>query len=172
MTDIDTFSGWDFDTIWGISGSLNHGYPYLLAIPPVPGDTTNPDTFIVSATSDAVDSSGVTFEFLANEESATFECSIDDGITIEDFVTCTSPYTRSGLTPGAYTFYVRARDAAHNLDESPASRTWTIGNSIGILGVSPTDGASNVSTDTTIVVRFAEPVSFPITIGSGPCDGS
>lgn len=31
MTNIDTFTGagWDFDTVWGISGTLNMGYPYL-----------------------------------------------------------------------------------------------------------------------------------------------
>jgi len=31
MTDIELFSGagWDFDTIWSISGALNNAYPYL-----------------------------------------------------------------------------------------------------------------------------------------------
>ncbi len=30
-----TFSGWDFSTIWGIDGSINDGYPYLLENAPV-----------------------------------------------------------------------------------------------------------------------------------------
>lgn len=173
MKDISTFTGalWDFDTIWGISGGLNSGYPYLLAIPPLPDDTTAPDTFITFAGGDAVDSSGATFEFLANEDS-TFECSIDDGVTIEDFAPCVSPYTRNGFLQGQHIFYVRAVDTADNADPTPASRTWTIADSEEILSVTPTDGAINVATDATIVVTFAQPVLLSITVSTGPCDGS
>jgi hypothetical protein len=173
MKDSSTFTGagWDFDTIWGISGALNHGYPYLLAIPPLPDDTTTPDTFITFAGGDAVDSSGATFEFLANEDS-TFECSIDDGVTIEDFAPCVSPYTRNGFLQGQHIFYVRAVDTADNADPTPASRTWTIADSEEILSVTPTDGAINVATDATIVVTFAQPVLLSITVSTGPCDGS
>ena len=98
MKNISTFSGWDFETIWGISGTLNDGYPYLLTIPPAgPGDTTAPDTLITSATADSIDSSTATFVFTTNEEPSTFECSLDDGIIVEDYAPCTSPYVRSNL---------------------------------------------------------------------------
>jgi len=167
-----TDAGWDFDTIWGISGALNHGYPYLLAMPPLPDDTTAPDTFITFAGGNAVDSPNATFEFISNEDMVTFECSIDDGVTIEDFVPCTSPYTRTGFVYGDHIFYVRAVDAADNIDISPASRTWTIAESEEIVSVTPADGATNVATNTNIVVIFAQPVLLDITIASGPCDGS
>ncbi len=51
-----------------------------------------------------------------------FECSLDGG----EFSPCSNPHTYTGLTRGSHTFRVRARDAAGNVDESPASYTWTI----------------------------------------------
>jgi hypothetical protein len=30
MKEKSTYEGWDFDTVWGISGEVNGGYPYLL----------------------------------------------------------------------------------------------------------------------------------------------
>lgn len=37
-----TYSGWDFDTVWAISSSINSGYPYLHAIIPIDKPTTTP----------------------------------------------------------------------------------------------------------------------------------
>jgi hypothetical protein len=42
------------------------------------------------------------------------------------FTACTSPQAYSNLAVGAHTFRVRARDAAGNLDGSPAAYAWTI----------------------------------------------
>lgn len=158
MKNISTFSGWDFDTIWAISGALNNGYPYFQWQTFAPSDTTAPDTFILSATSDALDSSTATFEFDANEQPSTFECAIDDGIVLEDFHPCTSPYTISSLTVGTYSFYVRARDAADNVDTTPASITWTVSN-LHVISVSPSNGTTNVAINSPIVVRFSEPIT-------------
>jgi hypothetical protein len=30
MKEKSTYKGWDFDHVWGISGEVNGGYPYLL----------------------------------------------------------------------------------------------------------------------------------------------
>lgn len=51
-----------------------------------------------------------------------FECRLDGGT----FVACTSPQTFVGLVLGSHTFQVRARDAAGNLDPTPATFTWHV----------------------------------------------
>jgi hypothetical protein len=61
-----------------------------------------------------------TLMFSSNETS-TFVCRLDG---VES--SCTSPFSAT-LAPGVHTFTVAARDAAGNVDGSPASRTWTIG---------------------------------------------
>ena len=40
---------------------------------------------------------------------------------------CTSPKTYSGLGIGPHTFQVRATDTSNNTDQTPASRSWTVG---------------------------------------------
>ena len=42
------------------------------------------------------------------------------------FAACTSLKSYSGLAEGSHTFQLRARDAAGNADQTPASHTWTI----------------------------------------------
>jgi Ca2+-binding RTX toxin-like protein len=51
-----------------------------------------------------------------------FACRLDGG----RFGECTSPKSYSGLTDGAHTFQVLARDRAGNVDTSPASFTWIV----------------------------------------------
>src|SRR5262249_5294854 len=52
----------------------------------------------------------------------TFECQLDGA----GFSTCTSPKSYTGLVAGSHTFQVRAKDAANNVDQTPASFTWAI----------------------------------------------
>ncbi|WP_082282730.1 Ig-like domain-containing protein [Myxococcus hansupus] len=85
-------------------------------------DTTPPDTTLVSGPSGTVSTANATFAFTATESPATFECSLD-GAT---FTACTSPQAYTGLAEGSHTFAVRARDAAGNVDSTPATRTWTV----------------------------------------------
>ena len=59
---------------------------------------------------------------LADPVVAGFECKLDSGT----FASCTSPYSYQNLSDGSHTFTVQAKDAAGNLDQSPATYTWTI----------------------------------------------
>ena len=92
-----------------------------------PPDTTAPDTTIDSQPANPSNSSNASFTFSGTDNvtpaaSLTFECSLDSAA----FAACTSPQNYSGLGDGSHTFQVRAKDAAGNIDATPASYTWTI----------------------------------------------
>jgi len=92
------------------------------AMPPdAPGDTGAPDTMITEAPAAFSNQSAAIFRFTADEDGATFTCSIDG----ESPLPCESPYTRS-LGDGGHIFAVRATDAAGNADDTPAEHVWTI----------------------------------------------
>jgi hypothetical protein len=59
------------------------------------------------------------FTFTASEVS-TFTCSLDGAA----YSSCVSPLTFAQVGPGWHTFSVRARDAAGNVDPTPASVRW------------------------------------------------
>jgi uncharacterized protein (TIGR03382 family) len=85
-------------------------------------DTSAPETTLSSGPSGTTSEHGATFEFNANEPGVTYECSLDGAA----FTPCTSPVTYTNLGEGEHTFQVRARDAAGNVDATPATRTWTV----------------------------------------------
>ncbi|QRK12155.1 hypothetical protein JQX13_20200 [Archangium violaceum] len=97
-------------------------------------DHAAPDTTITSGPSDTTPENSATFTFDSNELGVTYECSLDGA----DFTPCTSPVTLTDLSEGEHTFQVRARDAAGNVDATPATRTWTVsantGGDIAFLG--------------------------------------
>ncbi|MBU8897756.1 OmpA family protein [Corallococcus sp. M34] len=86
-------------------------------------DTTPPDTSFTSTPPAVSNSSSGTFDFNSNETGVTYECKLDGAAT---FTPCTDPVTFTGLTDGSHTLQVRARDAAGNVDPTPASYTWTV----------------------------------------------
>ncbi len=70
-------------------------------------------------------STSATFNFSGADTPAgpiSFECQIDNG----SWNACTSPRTFTGLVNKSYTFRVRARDQAGNLDPSPEEHQWTV----------------------------------------------
>jgi subtilisin family serine protease len=85
-------------------------------------DTTKPNTTISSGPSGRVSSRTATFRFRSNEAGSTFQCKLDSGA----WKPCSSPKTFRNLARRQHTFQVRARDAAGNVDSTPAKRTWTI----------------------------------------------
>ncbi len=86
------------------------------------GDTTPPETTIESAPADVGFATSATFTFSSSEPGSTFECSLDGA----GYAACASPQTYSSLAFGEHAFSVRAIDPSTNVDESPASRLWTI----------------------------------------------
>ncbi|OJT25217.1 hypothetical protein BO221_12745 [Archangium sp. Cb G35] len=94
-------------------------------------DTTPPDTTIVSGPSGFTRQTTATFEFSATEPGVTYECNLNDA----GFTPCPSPVTFNSLAEGAYTLLVRARDAAGNVDETPAMRSFRVtGADLALLG--------------------------------------
>jgi len=84
-------------------------------------DSTAPETTISSGPSGVTSDPTPTFAF-TSEPGATFECKIDAAA----FAACTSPLTTPSLADGAHVFSVRAKDAASNVDATPATRSFTV----------------------------------------------
>lgn len=86
-----------------------------------PADTAAPDTAITAAPEKKVRRKRATFAFSSNEGGVGFECSLNGAA----FSPCASPITVRG-EKGRNTFAARARDAAGNLDASPATYSWKV----------------------------------------------
>ncbi len=87
----------------------------------VAADTTAPQTAITSGPTAVQPDPAVTFAFTSSETPSTFECQLDGAA----WAACTSPTTRT-VSPGDHSFAVRARDAAGNVDATPAVQTFRV----------------------------------------------
>jgi hypothetical protein len=89
-----------------------------------PPDTTPPQTSISAKPASMTGSTSATFFFNSSESGSSFECSLDSE---EDWEPCALPKkSYSGLSIGRHEFWVRATDAAGNVDPSPETWNWTI----------------------------------------------
>jgi hypothetical protein len=84
-------------------------------------DTVAPDTTITSAPAVLDNSLAPELVFAGSESDVTFECALDGAA----FTACSSPLTLSVLD-GVHAFAVRAKDAAGNIDPTPAMHGWTV----------------------------------------------
>ncbi len=85
-------------------------------------DALAPDTAFTAqpGSSTSIDA---TIAFVAPAgDAAGFECRLDGGA----WAACSSPVELTDLEPGAHELAVRARDAAGNVDASPAAAAWTV----------------------------------------------
>ena len=95
----------------------------LLNVQPVsPPDTEAPETTILTKPAALTNSTSATFSFGSNESNVVYLASIDGGT----FTEVPNPFTITGLTDGSHAIEVKAKDAAGNIDESPATYTWTV----------------------------------------------
>ncbi len=109
-------------------------------------DTSVPDTVIATApTSPTGDTTG-DFTFMSPEAGVMFECSLDGGA----FMSCGASFTTAALADGMHTLAVRARDAAGNVDATPAMHTWTVDTRNFVTIAAPADGATTSDTTPTI----------------------
>jgi parallel beta-helix repeat protein len=85
-------------------------------------DQTAPETTIDSGPArPTTTSTSAAFSFSADEQPATFECSLDGAA----FAPCDSP-REYGVGVGEHTFQVQATDMNENTDLTPATWTWTV----------------------------------------------
>jgi hypothetical protein len=106
--------------------ALDNGSVPVPPTPPPPGgDTTAPDTTITDGPKKKVKAKRkrkkVSFGFTATEAGAVFECSLDG----EAYAACTSPHTEK-VKKGKHSFEVRAKDAAGNVDQTPAEDAFQV----------------------------------------------
>lgn len=87
-----------------------------------PQTTTGPDTTLTANPRSTSISTSAAFSFTSNQAGSTFECKLDSG----SFESCTSPKRYTGLSRSLHAFSVRAKDAAGNVDATPATFTWSI----------------------------------------------
>jgi outer membrane protein OmpA-like peptidoglycan-associated protein len=86
-------------------------------------DLVAPQTTIDSGPDPAMSSTTATVAFSSDDPGATFQCALDD----EPFAACASPKTYAGLDPQVeHNVFVRAVDAAGNVDQTVAYRYWYI----------------------------------------------
>jgi hypothetical protein len=85
-------------------------------------DTTPPQTTIRKGPNGKTHSRTAKFKFSSSEAGSSFQCKLDRG----KFKTCRSPKKVTGVKPGKHVFKVRAKDAAANVDPTPAKRVWRV----------------------------------------------
>ena len=124
-------------------------------------DTSAPDTTLVSTPANPSTSSDASFAF-SSEAGATFECKLDGGA----FAACASPKSYTGLSDGSHTFQARAKDAAGNIDGSPASYTWSLDATPPDTTLTGQPPATTSSTSATFTFTGVDAASFECRLDS------
>jgi hypothetical protein len=141
---------------------LSFGTNPPIAPPPPPGgggDTTPPDTSFTGTPKAAEKVTTASFTFTGTDNvtqssSLTFQCQLDVPDTAP-WTACTNPHNLSNLAVGSHIFRVRAKDAANNVDGSPAVYTWVIDQTAPETIIQ--EGPQATTTATTASFRFLSP---------------
>ncbi|MDQ4052551.1 MAG: DNRLRE domain-containing protein [Actinomycetota bacterium] len=102
-------------------------FSWTVEATPPPVDTTAPETTISANPPANTTETNASFSFDGTDNetgagSLTFECKLDTAA----YEACTTPKAYTGLATGSHTFSVRAKDVAGNVDQTPASHSWTV----------------------------------------------
>ncbi|WP_426754077.1 adventurous gliding motility protein AgmC [Myxococcus sp. Y35] len=149
-----------YATLQGVASVLSNTNTFTVA-----SDTTPPDTTIVSGPPAVTNATSATFSFASNENPVTYECSLNGG----PFVACTNPQTFPGLGEGNHTLAVRARDAAGNLDPTPATYAWTVDTTAPDTTI--VSGPSGTTTSNSATFDFGSnenPVTYECSLDGAP----
>jgi hypothetical protein len=103
-----------FVALIGCGGGGSSGRP--------PADTTPPDTTITGGPTASTTQTSASFVLASNESNTTYEVSLDGAA----YAAVSSQYQVSGLADGVHSLNARAKDAARNLDTTPATFSWTV----------------------------------------------
>jgi len=129
-----------YDTDLGMIGTMGlfpSGAPYPLPYlpsgpsPPPPADNTPPNTFITAGPSGVITERDVTFTF-SGSDNKTSTPNLVYACFLEGYDTGWSGYSLvtskiyNGLPNGSYTFSVKAKDGAQNVDPTPASQAFEV----------------------------------------------
>ncbi|WP_368670353.1 Ig-like domain-containing protein [Myxococcus sp. AM011] len=131
-------------------------------------DTTAPDTRIDSGPEALTNQALAAFVFSSNEASVTYECGLDGAA----FAPCTTPAELGPLADGEHTLAVRARDAAGNVDDSPATHTWTVDTLAPVVAITFPAQGEVLDTATVTYAGTSEPDSTVTVVVDGVTLGS
>jgi hypothetical protein len=111
--------------LWGVETWSGASCPASMYLTTGTADSTAPDTTISAQPPATTTSTAASFTFSGTDDYAVtgYECQLDAGT----WTACSSPRGYASLATGSHTFKVRAKDAAANVDATPATATWTVG---------------------------------------------
>lgn len=137
-------------------------------------DTIPPQTVITSSVP-ASNSTSATITFTGTDNAVVsgFEGKLDSA----SYAPVTSPVLLSNLSQGAHIYSVRARDAAGNVDLTPATISWTTDTLPPVISGLPANITTAATSVNGAVVTFVNPTALdardgPVTVTCAPASGS
>jgi uncharacterized repeat protein (TIGR01451 family) len=130
-------------------------------------DTTAPSVAIDSHPDDPTTATTAVFAFSA-DETATFECKLDDG----DWESCSGTASYTELGTGSHTFAVRGTDSAGNTSD-PATYTWRVDTTAPAVVIDSHPDDPTNATGGSFTFSADEDATFECKLDAGPwepCD--
>jgi hypothetical protein len=124
-------------------------------------DVTPPETTITQKPANPTSKRDATFAFTGTDNLSPaadieFQCRLDPQNAapgtdpLDLWLDCLSPQVFTGLAPGKHTFEVQALDAEENVDPTPATYTWTVGEGGAASSCADASGPVKADADTYI----------------------
>jgi hypothetical protein len=119
-----------------------------------PSDTTPPDTSLSPADAyTTTNDNTLQFSFSGSDNVAvsSYECSTNGG---GSWSACSSPHTTAAYADGSHSFQVRAKDAANNVDPTPATDSFTVDTTAPNTAITAGPGEGSTDTDGDVTFSF------------------